>query len=715
MARHAILIGYNGPTRQPDEKLSYAESDIVERLLPWLREHPAWRRDADIAVCGPATAPTDSGIRVIDATHLVPELERVIRQARQDDFVFVYFAGHAVVRPIDGVETECIELPNVWLPLDQFRRISRQNVNGCAVFLVLDCCYPLVRRDRAGRVVEFRRIVSKLGSVIPETDLQFIRSRNLGMVEVLGACLPGQEANESPLEGGGFFASAFIRACEGSGRTPPATDARCPGVVTTASIVAMIEQDLRGWQRPALSSADPFGLRLREINAGPKVPWQGAGQPPMLGNDKPGKIGRRLLADSAFSAEHGQTYSWSTAQFPEVQDRLVYSSASILPPFGSRATLAVGFEDKLITCMESCPACRDPGSYVEQARYITDPRVDEVEGGAYAVALAEHEKQQYMVLSRGEAEPELYLYKHPDKAILDPRPARLGPGTECVLHPLYGRAFAQDTSGSLRIWPTENPESTPPVVWPGHHVSRLSVSGHYAAVATADDNVYIWDFPAEWTPQANFRPIPAPPNGYGSVQDVILSSERAESTGTQDVCVVAGYGFGDLAPGAVFLWRASGAPAREWDQVRTLAIDERPVSALAFSEGAERLASAAGTVVHMWKSTKEGGYGRRAATIDITQRLALGERPTGAPALAVTCMAFSPRVFAAPVLIMGTNYGHVILWEYRRGQLSIVPVGTDGTIISDVSVLAWNRYEARLMFRTAKKAEIWYLIAKRVQ
>ncbi|HEU0027820.1 MAG TPA: hypothetical protein VFQ25_11950 [Ktedonobacterales bacterium] len=720
MTRYALLAACAGAQSAPSERrLRFAESDITELLLPWLLEDPAWRDGGDIALCG-VSAPTTatSGVRQIADRHFLAELKRIVSHAEDDDFVLIYFSGHAVLREIRGVEKTCLEFPSTWVPIDEVRNTCRENMRGAAILLTLDCCYP-ISGDAEPEKSRLSRIISALGSLIQEADIERANSHHSGSLVYIGACLPGQESFESNREQSGYFLSAFIRGCDGGGESLPSVDG---GVVTTGSLIQFIQCDLRGWQIPVAYSADPLGLRLKELSAwqGPRHDWNGPSHPIMLNSERCSRLGRKLMARSEFVVKSSAQPKWSTSQFLSTRDLFVQSCASVLPPLGARLTLEVGFTNQTLTFVEQCPAHLNPVEAEKGPRYLVESKPPVVMAeGAYNISLTEHKNhghnEQLLVLSQHTPQPTLYVYRglKTTLAIDDRAPRKLGPGTSSALHPASGRVFALDSGGALTVWPLEQSERAAPVSWAGHQASWMALSENAFAVAADGDSVYFWRLNSAWTQEIGLRALPQAPQGLGRIQALAAKSEKAVNSWAPGTHVAAGFGFGAVSQGALLLWNTEPGSNTQFSPPQLVATEHHSVDAIAFSDDGGRLAFAAGPIVRVKQRAKTGDYGRRQVVLDISDYIKTPPPPAGAPQLAITRLAFSPRIFAGSVLAIGTNYGDVLLWEYRRHRPP-VSLPSDRALVQDLSIEAWNRYEARLIVRGAKSVEVWALATQRV-
>jgi len=168
-------------------------------------------------------------------------LKDVLRAAKTDQTVFVYFAGHGTVDPSDksfyfvSYDTALSDLAATAVPLTAIRDCFDKSASQRA-FLWLDFCH-------SGGI-----LARRLGT--PPLDEQQVLQRTLEVLQgkgkfIVAACTPEQEAYESGTVGHGLFTHALLRGLQG--------DAKVDGEVTANSLYDYIDRTMgSARQRPMM-------------------------------------------------------------------------------------------------------------------------------------------------------------------------------------------------------------------------------------------------------------------------------------------------------------------------------------------------------------------------------------------------------------------------------------------------------------------------------
>lgn len=234
MRRYALLVGCN--TGRNQRALNHAQGD-VRRVQQMLLRHAGWTDEQIITVVGDVTFNNvEDGVGCIRS------------QLKDNDFVLVYYAGHAGT--FNGAYS--LILPHEYYPVRNFIEpfITANKLSGS--LLVLDTCYS--ERASVSAFQGFLRLITKRPDHMDQ--IQGIK----GVRAVFAASAANQTARER--SSGGILTSAFLLGCEAAGRD---LSASVSGTVTLDSLSGYIQRELadKGQDFKAFTYGGSFDIKSR--------------------------------------------------------------------------------------------------------------------------------------------------------------------------------------------------------------------------------------------------------------------------------------------------------------------------------------------------------------------------------------------------------------------------------------------------------------------
>ncbi|HEY7417254.1 MAG TPA: caspase family protein, partial [Ktedonobacteraceae bacterium] len=250
MQRYALLLGSNGGPRA-DSHLKCAESD-VDKVHNWLLSNPFWVEEN---IWLPREEPHRQHKSAYGTGASLPqartEIAKATKRLTRKDFLFVYFAGHAISDKGDlylMLANSLDDDPRSCLPAHEL--IDPFLVHGRArcILVVLDCCFAGMATRYA-----FARWVKSIESRLAQfTAAQAPEQSDPGRA-LLAACAADQFAFEplDEIESSSYFTEAFLAGCDGgSGPLASPSPINENGVVTAGSLHDYLVEALKKRQAP---------------------------------------------------------------------------------------------------------------------------------------------------------------------------------------------------------------------------------------------------------------------------------------------------------------------------------------------------------------------------------------------------------------------------------------------------------------------------------
>lgn len=637
MEKYAILIGCRGNGSREDA-LVYPEED-VRRIGKWLEDIGGWgERNVHVY--------KNNGKDLLDFIS-----KKGTNQATGlDDFVFIYFSGHAVIHN----QQVALELPSSYVAVKDILRLTYKS--GCHVLMVLDCCSP---KAEPSAFAPLLNLLETFESKEPAADF---RSRHT----VILSCDYGEDSFESEVAEGSFFASAFLQALNGADG-----DSRVfyntPGLISTMSIVDYTRASLRGIQDPQHFGTNQY---LRHIRQGTRT--------------RPDIKSKRDTLPFGFIDLPVPVAHMASATDTSSRGTLIWQSNNGESPVLSICTLddlsgfAFGY-DKVIEIVEVEYQFDGYSQYV-----VSQHRMLELNEPPYNFVLSGTSDNDYLAVTAANSDNfALYQMNRLDRPLHQLESISrfwLVPGAHSVL--------MLTADSAMNLLPLGDGDNKLTVPIGALKVMHLALSDESIVIATYENNVLRFKIP-KWQDIGKLMSIPLHvPYPYGICERIVLSPDGGH--------IACGYRSGDS--GLVQLWQPDNpeAPYLTFECRST-------VSALAFSDDSKWMVVAEGQCVHLLGKDYDGTFSLRE-----TLTIQTSEPNDTYPGDHIAALAFSPPVYSRLMLAIGTTGGSVFMWDIMKNQCTGLSHEKDDRIF-DLKMVPTNRYSAYLIVSSTRAVKLWQL------
>jgi hypothetical protein len=286
MMRYGLLL--ESSRARPDLAIPELDGPPQSLVLvhDLLTQHPGWGPDR---LCTLTTADLEQTPTIHD---LERRIERFVSDIKLNDFLFVYYIGHAHRRAEGGMESLDLALPKFDLP-------ARVLITTCymapinRVFLVFDCCFAERVAASAREHTLGRALTQWVNNLFEPHEREAVGERTR---VIFTACQTRERAFVSRDGAGvlaGSFTRAFVTGCCGGTTTTSAYNTQ--GDVTTLSLAEFLTRQMadEGLQRPVFDVHGAFDIKaIKAVDS--LRPRRGDAQSPF----KMLPAGRRLVVGS---------------------------------------------------------------------------------------------------------------------------------------------------------------------------------------------------------------------------------------------------------------------------------------------------------------------------------------------------------------------------------------------------------------------------------
>lgn len=698
--RSAVLIGCNG-SRDHGDHLQYAESDILNRLYPWLHADSGWSDDKQFVICGIDSQSLPNGQRPILSTReIITSITDATKKAHRGDIVFIYFSGHAIWD--DGVHL-VLPLLHDTLPLDHlYEETLQKNTSQAAIMLVVDACQP-EEFDGIGEKIRgaFSKILDPIAQS-PKNTRQYHGTRLF-----FASCSQGQSSFENPVEGGGVFTSAFIRGCENP-RIIRDTSL-LNGEITIEHVEQFVQEDLRCIQHPILKGSSVRIKRVFHNNNGSDDQHID----PLLLEDAGPHLDRAGLP-TALEIEYSTDKLVEQPRYPEKLIHSASASFSFIPHQQEmtvcRSEFLLGYDDILAgyTISSSNDERVERRKKRSHYRFKSSQTFLPVPEGVYRIASRRTRDDEHPIIySCGFTHSQLRNITVPRLSHLDPYLSEMSSSQSDIGIILSLKitksgkyAFTLNDRDEFVLWNVKDLSHPPVDLLPSKRVTHFALNEDRYCCSTIDREIYWGNIPE--SDDAIPPDFPHLLNSLSSSVTSIAINPKHFIRNEFSTTLSAAYNQGDIIM---------------WDIIKNtgrykLGDLTPPARLMAFSEDSRWFVASGGSRIIIGEQLKDGTY-KEVDSLDINT--IVSDEEASGTMLEVSALTFSSSILMTPMLIIGTNKGGVFLWELERNRLMPLWQTEKPSEIFFLAMHAWDRYAAQLIIASPIAAMTLTLVARRYQ